>query len=763
MLHTLSPDGDLCECVTQLPLIETGSTPFDFHKLWAETSAICNRLLNWDTDCSLSPQITTNLITKAYTLVYHSVSHPCLNTPRTLTVAAADEKRQIIAIQGCLQNLIRDHLMRIVVRKLNLTRYADECLIAGYVQCWSTFLVGVTNLKTIFSALSPTLAAMGCEDPRVYAETEDIALSLWESVVLTDDVMPCLLRNLGTVVKEERSGRESRYSPYVAEIKDGLLLLPNQSFYKQAEDSYVTTMCEYYLEKSERLQSEGIGLYEYSLICLNDIDNEALRARRYCKCPQVAVVQLVDVLVDDRIKIFESSVLIDWFSAPDSPEARARTTTLYSLLSKSPNRGLPLLQSLLTQTVEHVTAEEIKKVIPGTSDMLDRVILCSVRCIKKTRQLITGSFDTDVRMVEAMESGLRQGLLTGGAGVIDFCLLAERLAALLFESQSKYTLSPEACTCVYFFLPAADPPAKEAFLIAYQKQLAHRLLLGVHDLDRERKILRLLGAVKQSPILFNCRSMIRAIEVLSNQQEGDVMVKPVVLARGIWPATPQCAVNLPPVIRELISEKHREVCSSAGGRHVTTALAYTSGTVKLVLPNAQQPVILRLSLVQIAIVLLFNTCASWSIADLSTTVGVNGRDCIYALNPLVAAGLFDGPSLLQEGSVVTLCRIFRGEPNSQQNLIPGYQFPKSHLATRPTTIGSPTSCEAGTSLVVESQIAHTLKSKGAQSLDDIHQHVNSILHPTEIPRSDVKKLIEKLVNRDIVVRDQVTKKFVFVP
>lgn len=763
---------------TESLLIDTSSVPFDFEVLWTEVDAICQAILGWETSASTcSTQAMASAVTKAYVLVYHLVSHPCVNIPRVhFDGKDQSEGQQALAVYLRFCKVLQNHLTRNVLPRIQGLADSGASLMEVYLQQWRSFLVAVTNLKTVFSSLAPTWNSLGfAENP--FERIEDIALNNWAQTILDPNTQRQLRTELAAYVTQERKdGKASRKGRFVTELRDVLAMLPDQGYYKTIlESTYLADLRKHYADKAKTLSTKDV--YAYAMDALNCIEVESERAGKYLQSNKLAIDQLVNVLVEENMGFFQRSSFADWMGDWKSPELREKVYSMYNLLSRSRRVGLPFLEERFTNSVVEMTAKEIQATVrEGGRDGYGSIIRAFLGVIKRLRDAVTDAFHEDACMVEAMENGLRHGLFVGGRDVIDYRALAERLAALFCgtflpaERRPQEQMSIEDVVCVYFFLPDAEPSAKEVFLVLYQKQLARRLLSDEYNLALEQQALYLLVQVKQSPILFACRTMVRAVSkgvvFAAGTRLNGVDYRTAVLAKGTWPAVPTVSMALPDHLTTALQTLEANAAKSLPGQRIALAAPLSYGVVRMKLPDgaAQPSVLLKLNLLQICLVDQINKRPLWRFEELCEALGCSRKECARALAPFVAVKIIEcempptGPSEVKLGAAPVI-----PAEATQLTLIPE--------VTQVELLPSPGSSDTlGTKAVtrlhpqaVETCVMKCLKSQGSKSLDAIHEHVSRTLSPNIVTRKDLKAALEKLLAREFVLREEDTRKFRHLP
>lgn len=775
---SVTPTDDSASRATERLLIETTSVPFHFDTLWSEVEATFQSILRWETSAVASAtQVIAASVTRAYVLVYHLLSHPCLDPPRVhFDGKDLSEGQQSLAVYLKFRNVLQSHLAKIVLPQVEGDRRGVLPTTEAYVHQWRSFLVAVTNLKTVFSALAPTWVSLGFEE-NPFEDIEKNALNIWAETVLTAEIQRRIEAELTAYAAGECEGSADACSgEYVRELKDTLAMLPDQTYYTTIlERIYVTGLRKHFTHRAHLMRSDGVHFYAAAV--LKVFEEESERAGKYLKSKKLAIDQLVSIFVDENIDFFQTSSFADWMGDWKSPETRQQIYCVYNLLSRSRRVGLPLLEERFTAAVVEMTAGDIRKaVMAGAKDGYGSIIHAFLVVIKGLRDVITDAFHEDACMVEAMENGLRNGLFVGGRGVIDYKLLAERLAALSCgafqptEMHRQDQLTIEDIVCVYFFLLDSEPSAKEVFLVSYQKQLARRLLSGEYDAQLEQKALSLLVQVKQSPILFACRTMIRAVgegSIRAACLDADgVSCQVVVLPRGTWPAPQAVDFQIPAHLQSVIDRLGARVSKSLVEQRVTLATALSGGVVRMKLPAGSPLPFVRLhvSLLQMCVLDLLNRRPALAFQELHEALGSLSRDTTAALAPFVAAGIVECALPPTAATTVRL--------NPRPSFPPGTaRLTLIPEVTQVDLLPSPGSADAllGKGALhlhpqaVETRVVQLLKAEGPKALDEIHEHVARVLSPSPVSRADLKVALEKLLAREFVARDDTTKQFKYLP
>ncbi|CCW62285.1 unnamed protein product [Phytomonas sp. EM1] len=778
-------------------LIDTASTPLDFLETCEHVMDICKKAFAWSL-CkeAVSPQVVVDNIATAYLLVYHLVSHPCSNIPdATPKSGQVMESQQLYLVHEKMKTIIEQHLVDKVLPKFHSCLASHDLIIELYVEQWKFFLVCVANLKAIFSYLLQVYNSIEHPD-NTLKNTEDTALLKWSDIILTEEIQQYLAHELLDLAAENRQNenvleyKESSFSveshnhlysemnelasqttavnpdqcnkaSYVSEVRDALVILPNLEFYRTIiEDNYICEMCHYYTTESARL--ERLGIYEYSIRGLKLIEKETEQAGQYLLSKRVALDRLVDVFVDQHELFFEASPLGKWLGE-NYESNQDKILSVYKLLSLSENVGIPFIESLFTKTVTNLIASEIERVIMATGgDTYGRIIHSFLGIVKQLKSLVADVFFSNVGMIEAMETGIRQSILQCSEST-NFKSLAKRLASLSSDAlirskdEADATLTIEDIVCVYYFLPDVEPSVKETFLIEYQNRLARRLLFEEYDLSREKRVLSLLAQVQQSQTLFFCRSMIKDIDTevarLKSFVKDGIAVSPTMISGGMWPPLPTIDPRLPEPLDKIVQQSHQEAVQKHFRCQVKLSAGFSSGILVVNFPK-KPSFRLRVSLLQLRITLCFNTKAEWRLSDLCERIGCSETECCSSLEPLIKRTILQSVYPLEAISVIRVGTFRKINFSNDLNLIPDTSREPLILLTNSNTNGTTDTKPQLSSYAIESRIVQLLKSKGPQPLDQLLQHLNDIFHPLQVSVLELKKQLEGLLSRRFIERDE---------
>lgn len=757
-------------------LIDSVSVPFDFPILWKEVTQKCGSILKWESTFvgESAAQEMCNTVMDAYALVYHLISHPCNNTP-LVKVNGKEiwEGQQIMAVYSLQGAIFEQHLLNNVISVFG--QETSSSTIQTYVRLWRSFLVAVVNIKTVFSSLADKWSLLGLEDNPL-DRTEDIALRKWSTIVLTPNIVAQLRRELRALLAEERAGGCVPDLSFAVEIKDELSMLPDSNYYRNiVEVDYIRDMCDHCWSKARATAERD--LFEYSKVCLGLIDEELVRAEKFLTNRDHAIDRLIETLVDDRIIVFQSPKASEWLDAVGDAEANVKLQTLFRLLWWSKGKGAPLLEGVFKDSVARNTAAQLGKAVRAAAELTDtyaHIIECFAAIVKKYRCVVKSVFDNNGCMLEAMDDGLRCGFVSMRS--VNYKKLADRLAAFsnsILGRSGATTLQMEDVVSVYYFLPDAENTAKDAFLVSYQAHLAKRLLLHHYDEKREQRAMEQLVQIKQSPILFCCRSMLRTTRnqsiYLGASMVDGVIVNPALLSRGTWPHLPHAVTTEAtlPACSHQIEVANEQCMKRRHGQKIEFSAPYSSTVVRMELPPGagadKKSVRLKLSFLQACIVDRFNTNTEWTFLDLCNALKVGDGECLSALTPLVKA------TVLQLGGAPgPTCRVSLGPCNGLVgdviDLLPleFHAFSQS-AAAKPREQRAQQSTARANPQRLESQVVHLLKQKGALSAEELMAFLTAAMKPLVVPRGELKRVLEKLIERSFIVRDATHKKFTYSP
>ncbi|KAG5474796.1 hypothetical protein LSCM4_03973 [Leishmania orientalis] len=757
-------------------LIDSVSVPFDFPNLWKEVASKCGSILQWEATFrgQGAAQHMCNAVMDAYLLVYHLISHPCSNTP-LVKVNGKEiwEGQQIMAVYSLQGAIFEKHLLNNVVPAFS--QASSDSTIQTYVRSWRSFLVAVVNIKTVFSSLADKWSLLGLEENPL-DRTEDIALRKWSSVVLTPRMVSQLRKELRALLADERAGRGPPDLCFAVEIKDELSMLPDSNYYRSiVEVDYIRDMCDYCRSKVRGVIESD--LFAYAKLCLGLIAEEVKRAERFLTSKDHAVDRLVETLVDDRIGAFERGKLSEWLSSLSQRETDEKMKAVFNLLWWSKCKGAPLMEGMFKESVAQHTTTALSEAACTAGEGTDAyaaVIECFASIIRKYRDVVMSVFDYNGCMLEAMDDGLRCGFTS--LRTLSYKKLADRLAAFsntVLGSAGSTNLRLEDVVSVYYFLPDAENAAKDVFLVSYQKHLAKRLLLHHYDEAREQRAMEQLVQIKQSPILFCCRSMLKATSTQSiyvgASNVNGVKVNPALLSRGTWPSLPHTLVSAgvsDSVLRQI--EGAQRICSKRRhGQKIEFSAPYSSAVIRMLRPAgstaAGDSVLLKVSFLQMCIIDYFNAKPHCTVQELCDFLQISDMECAFALNPLVSATVLKLSGAMEPSSIISLgaCDSLVGDVI---NVMPLELHSFAHR-TAVKTHEQRTFQRAAKANPqrMESQVVHTLKQSGSKTAEELMSFLTSAMHPLTVSRGELKRVLEKLIERGLLVRDDSQRKFVYSP
>ncbi|KAG5498383.1 hypothetical protein JIQ42_03189 [Leishmania sp. Namibia] len=159
----------------------------------------------------------------------------------------------------------------------------------------------------------------------------------------------------------------------------------------------------------------------------------------------------------------------------------------------------------------------------------------------------------------------------------------------------------------------------------------------------------------------------------------------------------------------------------------------------------------------------FNAKPHCTVQELCDFLQISDMECAFALNPLVSATVLKLSGAMEPSSIVSLgaCDSLVGDVI---NVMPLELHSFAHR-TAVKTHEQRTFQRAAKANPqrMESQVVHTLKQSGSKTAEELMSFLTSAMHPLTVSRGELKRVLEKLIERGLLVRDDSQRKFVYSP
>ncbi|ESL07576.1 cullin 2 [Trypanosoma rangeli SC58] len=664
------------------------ATTFDFGVLWNKVENVCNKILGWTDSPEFVGQTAIQQVVRAYTVVYRLVSVPCLECPKLVRGANAQqdpieggcEGRQALVVYYLLRETIRKRLLSVVIHRLKLSLKAEApTLLHVYLSEWKTFIVAVNHLKVIFSYLHSPWQKREVPSDQPLLPTEVVALIQWGEIIMSPEICGGLTEQIFSLISRDRLHRlDEESTRLVRGLSHSLAALndPRHTAYSSLiEEPYFVHLERFYKANINVLKSGGILSYiERSLVIFED---ETERVNRILnKCTMLPMLQrLSEILIESEIDYIKPYLSI-WILN----NRGYILNKMFQLLSKN-SKGLLLLKEVFENAVFEKGLEDISKICEDSLRLKENVYKAVLEGIMSVHQYfvkVNESFQGNEVLETAMLFGLER-ILTSLSYVRSYHILGEELASFVHtklistESKEECEVALKEVVNVFQILPS-----KSSFLEAYPKYLSARLLFEAYSEEHERLAIQIISEASGCTSDFVSRCVIMLTDVTENSvslrdmfdskcanthgKSITWLFHPSVLTSYSWPdASCDIQLSTPSILLPKLNEFQLFYSQVRPKRHITFVPRCSYGWVKMVLPRGSRlpSIDLRVGQFQLLLTECFNNRTEWSISKLLQTMEVSNKEVLLrSLNAFASYGVLEiydenGPVELPLKSVVT--------------------------------------------------------------------------------------------------------------
>ncbi|KAG5500542.1 hypothetical protein JKF63_03636 [Porcisia hertigi] len=753
-----------------------------FPPLWKEVAGVCNATFQKlkerpSHDLCKDYNKLISEICEAHGLVYDLTAYQCSNYPAlvrgsnsTPVVGETVESTQVLVVYYLLRELLKKQ-----INVVKPTIQKDSIL--SYLDAYEKYTAAGNVVKSIFTYLHWTWQKKGLPAEHIIQPTEIVIGHLWMDVVLTSDLKETFRVKVNEIVSRVRSGgltsigeMESvkRLSLNLGCSTDVRLTL----YSSVVEETYLKSLTAYYSAKKSAFKASGVA--EYIDHCSAAVEKEDILARCFLMRSSYEHVSksVLRILIHDEQNYLLSfcKECIDPSDGNDPFSRKKSLSTLYRLLDGDEDSWM---EGLLTEVVSEYTDRELSK----TNDSSD--VSSILRILKTTQQTfektISGIFEHEPHLIRAVHNGIQTNLaaLEQRSATEDNAVkIAKRLAR--YASEEIKTMSVDELreknnwiAVIYRLCSRQD-----VFHQWYTRFLQERLLTNIFDtgkhsdiiLREESMLSSLLIKDKNFTFIFNCMRILTDSCRNAPQRVERVqhpVVKPYILAAFAWGESRRSPdvghVSVPADLQTIISLQVDAYAALRNGRRLRFSPEHSGARLRMSAPNQSASLSLLVSFLQMRYLLDMNEIKEWSTDELCSRTQTTPEDCRRALTPFVQTGLLRenahhvfslNLSIFVSKSVDKVYDLRYIELGSQQSNPEKNNFflrgEKSHV------------------LSIEGAVMRLLKDLGPMSLDVIIGEVSASLGRLSVQGRDIKRVLEKLVEREYVERSE-DNYFSFIP
>ncbi|XQJ28454.1 Cullin family/Cullin protein neddylation domain containing protein, putative [Leishmania guyanensis] len=747
-----------------------------FPPLWKEVAGICNTAFQ-----KFKKRPSHNLckdynklisqICEAHGLVYNLTAYQCSNYPAlvrgsnsTPVVGETVESTQVLVVYYLLRELLKKQ-----VNNVKATIQKDSIL--SYLDAYEKYTAGGNVVKSIFTYLHWTWQKRGLPAEHIIQPTEIVVGHLWMDVILTTELKEAFRAKVNEIVCRVRSGGRTsvgemesvkRFSLNLGCSTDVRLTL----YSSVVEETYLKSLTSYYCAK--RLVFKALGVVEYINQCVKAVKKEDVLARCFLIRSSYEQVSesVLRILIHDEKNYLSPfcKECIDPSDGSDPLSRKKSLSALYDLLGGGAEESW--MEDLLRETVSEYADRELKK----THDSCEASSI--LRILKKAQQTfeatISGIFGHQPRLIRAIYDGIQANLaaLERPTATEDNAVkIAKRLAKYAAEESKSMPVEDLRLKSNWIAVIYRLCSRQDVFHQSYTRFLQERLLKNIFGTGKQSEI-----AVREESILssllikdrnfafiFNCMRMLNDTyrnDLKQAKRVQQFLVKPYILTAFPWGESRRSPdagrTSVPLELQTVISHDIDAYATLQNGRRLLFSPEHSGARVKMSIPNKSVSLSVLVSFLQMRYLLVMNKMSVWSADVLCSRTCTSLEECKRALIPFVQTGLlqeavqhvFDlNPNIfaLQNGEEKTYDLRYIELGSQQSNPEKNSFFlrgEKSHV------------------LSIEGAVMRVLKELGPLSLDDTIGKVSASLGKLSVQRRDIKKVLEKLVEREYVERSE---------
>lgn len=717
---------------------------------------------------------------EAHAILYRLTAFPCIDCPAlvrgssfTKVVGDKPESTQVLVVYYLLREMLK--------RQMNQSReaiLAGNAIIRDYLDAFEKLTGGVNLVKCVFTYMHWVWEKLGLPTEHIVLPTETIATHLWTDIVV-DEVKVKLAREMTAIVNAARKGTDLDYGV----VEDAKRLSLNLAILNDGRQTFYTTIIEgpyqagltaYYTKRKPLFKRKGAERYVY--LSLKAVTREGFLAK--CLLARFSLEKVralvIELLVGSETEYLKRAAEL-WLKNKDEGKRKIYHASLFGLYELLGGGAKPTwMEDLLTAHVtETATKDMTEYQSPSDIDASTRVMRSIRETYTRLRSLLVDVFGNKPLLFSAMLTGLKHAVneLCNDPRVPSFdattVVSLAKIASEEISSGKNYSPTEGNWIAdVYSLLEG-----KEVFHTTYQKMLQVRLLKYAcfslteeQCLDRfareERMLSELFRRGKSFDFASACRRMLKDIYIISYQCKrflhSPVPLSPLVLTRFAWreltPPTAEDTALLSPAVQDAtkgfvtLFEANR----FGSGRRLSFLPHYSTYMVRMrgVFGGVSINEALHVSYFQFSILTLFNQAQSLTFQEIEARLKISLKLIQEHTKPLIGAKL-----LLYNPS--TQCLSLNRDYRSSQTrlfLVPEFDFNVGNESAAADHSQERSAAVHQYLPACESCIVKILKREKEMSLDDIQAHVRQTLSKYDVTQKDVKRALEKLIEREFVGR-----------
>lgn len=763
---------------------QEGQVRNSFPVLWKEVANVCNTAFQKFKKCpshDLSKDYNKLIsqICEAHGLVYDLTAYECSNYPAlvrgsnsTPVVGDTVESTQVLVVYYLLRELLKRQ-----INNVKSTIQKDSIL--SYLDAYEKYTAGANVVKSIFTYLHWTWQKRGLPAEHIIQPTEIVVGHLWMDAILTSELKESFRVKINEIVCCVRAGGPTsvgemesvkRFSLNLGCSTDVRLTL----YSTVVEETYLRNLAGYYTSQRPALKALGVG--EYIDECAKVVKKEDILARCFLirsSYPQVSE-SILRILVHEEKNYLVPycKKWIDPSNENDPLSRRASLPTLYKLLGGGAEQSW--MEDLIKETVSEYADRELRL----TNDASEATAI--LRILKTTQQTfeatVSGIFGQQPRLIHAVHEGIKANLMAHEAPTANTdnaARIAKRLAKYAADEAKSMSMEelrhPNNWISVIYRLCSRQ----DVFHQAYTRFLQERLLTSIFDAGKQSEIAQreesmltsLLIKDKNFGFSFNCMRMLTDARVNDAKRPVRIqhlLVKPYILTAFAWGESrrsPDAGLDaVPPELRPVVTYNIDAYAARRNGRRLLFSPEHSGARVRVNAPNGTASISLLVSFLQMRYLLVMNRTAQWSVDELCARTQTTVEECKRALRPFVQTLLLEETAQHVYVLNPALGGLSRGEEKSYdlRHIELGAQ--QSHPEKTSLFLRG----ESSHILSIEGAAVRLLKEQGPLSLEAIMSSVSTTLAWLSVQRREIKKVLEKLVEREYVRRSS-DNCFSFIP
>lgn len=757
--------------------------PSAFPSLWKVVTNICSatfKKLDHRSSSDLVSEYNALVISlcEAHGVIYQLTAFPCNEYPALVRGTNAVEVRgktsestQVLVVFYLLREFLKHQINCI---KANI----DPEVIDTYLDAYDKYTAGTSLVKAVFTYLHWTWQKYGLPCEHVIQPTEVVSLHLWTEAIFNGDLRDRFRNKIDDTIRSIRKGdptdiREmesiKRFSLNIGSLTDSRMTL----YSSVVEEPYLRSLANFYAPVKVKLKRRGVA--EYVGLCKGILKKEEFLARCFLIKSSYDQVRniVLKILVDsemDFLRPFCKNAL-DPSDGNDPTQHKGIFLGMYELLNGDTNESW--MRELLKETISEYVSKELQNMKDGfeTSTILE-ILQRTQRIFEK---VVLDIFGNCLPLIRAVHEGIAKGFEQWdalGVHADNASRTAKRLVRLTAEEIQTAPIAELLRRDCWIAVAYRHLSRSDVFHQFYTKFLEERLLAGIFRGDenanfilREESMLStLLVKDKNFGFVFNCMKLIRDVTRDKNCETvfvNGIRVTTNILTAYAWGET-RASSNarlfaFPPELRSFVQGSIDAYAALGNGRRLVFSHEYSGANVQMRVPGTTSVLRLTVSFLQLRFLYVMNRMQDRLLSRLCTETNTTKEACWKVLQPFVQMKIVS----LNEREDLFFFTPQYVTP-TDQNLIDLRQVEvrlhqanseKNHLLSK---------AEKDHGMAIEGHITKHLKESGPLSMEVILGKVSGSLSTLQIQRKDIKRAIEKLVERECVGRSD-DNFFSFIP